>query len=719
MSSVSYDIDTSINIYRRRENILYDRLYDADNVGVAYLKTGDEVLANENISILDRSDTLINNKVQIVDPIIVENVSSYIFKTDQLLITDQILTLTDSSKIGLFWQHIISTENVSRISSSDYTLASGITLSDVQILDKDFDEIEIQQIRVDYNKGLIYNNLQNNIDKQIYYIRYSVRSGSDVETYTEILNNQKIYTLATFDDLDEDLNIINDGRKVYISNKLTESFQIMLPNAQDYGFQILPRAKIELLSFDRLDLTFPWFPRVSNGNFFIRRDSQEYRYYIAQFNNQSWNPEYPYKKIEGEPSTYINNRLFQLNRDKIQNNPTDSIYLDILINDQDDGGLIAFTTNPSLHLTTASNKAIYYYYSFSSKVGMRSVDYLNGLVDVEGYVLDSSYKIYATYYFEEEDFEFDDLDLNPFNNNDILNNRLVLFINPDLDDTESEKTLYYLLIDKDTNQVIESDWSEFNNLAQKMISGKDLFYRGIPDSVSSSSYEIFSDIYTVEGSGDYFVIGDMTVGLGSRIQDLEIRDIRIPGGGLIQDRTSDAKLENPETIWYWDIGKFDGESYPGNASYYVEVPVSIFSGAGGIFTQKQVRDIIEKHTALGVYPIVKAYGVDPYIKDIQPSTTSVYIEWYSYGTDKKYNIYYSIKPNGPWIKSNSSLVSDDSSGNLYTITGLTSGVYYYIMIVGGVLDNQIFVAQCGQPVGPVEENAKSLYNSNIVKVKTL
>lgn len=718
MASIQIDIDTSINIYRRRENILYNELYDADNVGVAYVKVGEEVLASENVSILDRSDTLINNKIQVIEPIVVENSSSYIFETDQIIITDQILTLTDNLKVPLFWQHIIDTDNVPRVSSSDYTLASGTILSDIQILDRDFSRVEIQQKNIDYSKGLIYSNLQNNIDDEIYYIQYTVKSGSDIQTYTEILNNEKIYSIATFDDLDEDLNIINDGRKVYIPNKLEESFQIILPDARDYGFQILPRAKIKILPFDNLDLTFPWFPRISNGNFFIRRDGRQYQYYIAQFDSQSWNPEFPYKKIEEEPSTYINIHLIQLNRDKIQNDPSESMYLDVLINNQNDIGLVAFTTDPSLHDTIASNGAKYYYYSFSSKIGMRSVDYLNGLVDIEGYDLDPSYKIYATYYSEEEDFEFDTIDLNPFNNKDIVDQRLVLFVDPDESDTTSEKTLYYFLVNKDTNKVISSDWDSFDNAAQKTISGKDLFYRGIPDSVSSSSYEIFSDVYAVEGSGDYFILGDLTVGLSARIQNLETRDIRVPGGGLIEDRISDAKKENPEVIWYWDIGKWDGESYPGNASYYIEVPVSVFSGAGGTFTQKQGRDIIERHTALGVYPVIKAYGVDPYITDAEPSTDSIYIEWYSYGSDKLYNVYYSVKPNGPWTKSNSSLISDIYTGNFYTINGLTSGVYYYIMIVGGILSDTTFLPQCGQAIGPVEDGIQDTYNINIAKVKT-
>jgi hypothetical protein len=721
MTSVQSDFDTFINIYRRRENILYSELYDANHAAVAYIRTKEEEpRASDDISVVDKSSSLVSNRVETFDPIVVENSSSYNFETDQVLITDQILTFVNNVKVPLFWQHIISTENLSRVSSTDYTISTGITLSDVKILNKDFEEVDALESGIDFNKGLVYNNLQNNVSNplRIYYIKYTVRSGTDIFTYTEILNNQEIYTVATFDDLDENLNIINDGRKVYIINRLSENFEIVLPEAGTYGFQILSRAKIKILPFDDLDFTFSWFPRISNGNFFTTVEGQKYRYYIGQFESQSWNPNTPYKKVDAEISKYISPNLFRLNRDKVQSNGSQSMYLDVLVNDQDDNGLIAFTTNPSLHGSIATNNAIYYYYSFSTKIGIRSIDYLNGLVDIEGYELESTYNIYSTYYFEEEDFEFDDIDLNPINNPDILNQRLVLFIVPDLDDIDDSKTLYYLLVDK-TSQVIQSDWPSFSNINQLTTEGNRLFYQGRPSFISAvSGDETFASTYAIEGSGNYLVLGEMTVESSVSIKDVTTRDARVPGGGLIESTITAAKQENPEVIWYWDIGKWDGEFYPGNASFYIEVPVSVLSDAGGTFTQKQVRDVVEKHTAFGVYPLIKAYGVDPYIKDVEPSTNSIYLEWYSYGSDKLYNIYYSQKKDGPWTKATSSPISDISTGNSYTIGGLSSGVYYYIIIVGGILDSGNFLAQCGQAIGPVEDGAKTVYGLNVAKVKT-
>lgn len=716
-SQVSCDTDLSLNIFRRRENISYKQDHNIDTAAVSFLKN-DEISALNVVSIIDKSSSLIANRSDATNnSIIIKGTSSYIFETDKMQITDQIITLADLAQVPLFFQHIISTSNVPR--SSEYNLASNVSIVDVKILDKDFREISIQESSVDFNKGIIYNNLENKVGVDIFFIQYSVRIDDDIFTYIEILNNQDIYTLAVFDDLDEDLNIINDGRKVYIVNHIGNEFEFILPTSGDYGFLIKDVSKIKVLSFDSLDFSFPWFPRISNGSFYATVNNEIYRYLIAQFSQQSWNPESPYKRVSNEYSTFLSKGLVALNRNNTYENSSDSLYIDILVNDKYNNGLAAFTTNLSLSETIASNGVEYIYWTFTNKIGIRSVDYLNGLIDIEGYDLDSSYIIRSSYYYEEKDFEFDDIDLNPINNSDILEQKLILFIDPENVNQSKTKTLYYLLMDK-TNRVIESDWTSFDNNTQRLTSGHILYYSGVPSFITpEDNYKIFLDTYTVEGDGIFLTIGELSVDINIDTEDLKPSDIRVAGGGVIEGEVNAAKIENPEVIWYWDIGRWDGEAYPGNASYFVEVPVSVFSGAGGTLTQQQVKDIVNKHTAFGVYSIVKAYGIDPFVTDVEPKVNSILISWPSYNFDVYFNIYYSKKSEGPWTKANSSLVSNNPSGNSYEITGLQTGVEYYIMIIGGELDNiGVFVSQCGQPIGPFDYGVNDFYNTNIVRAKT-
>lgn len=85
----------------------------------------------------------------------------------------------------------------------------------------------------------------------------------------------------------------------------------------------------------------------------------------------------------------------------------------------------------------------------------------------------------------------------------------------------------------------------------------------------------------------------------------------------------------------------------------------------------------------------------------------------------KYNVYYSTTPDGPWIKANITLINDVSSGNSYTITGLTEGVLYYIIVVGGKLNEQgIWVPLSGQSIGPLPNPAKDIANPNMISART-
>ena len=107
-------------------------------------------------------------------------------------------------------------------------------------------------------------------------------------------------------------------------------------------------------------------------------------------------------------------------------------------------------------------------------------------------------------------------------------------------------------------------------------------------------------------------------------------DSRRRGGGIIDFEVDEALQDNPEIQWHWDIGNWDGIPYPGNASYAVEVPVDILEATpSGIFTQQEVKDIVDRHTAFGVYPVVKGYGIDVTISGITPGAENIVIEWFS------------------------------------------------------------------------------------------
>ncbi len=84
-----------------------------------------------------------------------------------------------------------------------------------------------------------------------------------------------------------------------------------------------------------------------------------------------------------------------------------------------------------------------------------------------------------------------------------------------------------------------------------------------------------------------------------------------------------------------------------------------------------------------------------------------------------YNIYKSIDPMGPWELVNEEPIRDSQFGNEYDVTELVNGVLYYIMVVGGRL-NEItgeFEASCGQPLKPGQDVGSETLNPNLVAAR--
>jgi hypothetical protein len=537
MTDVQFDTDVSLNILRRRENYSYRRRTFVRNAGVSYFDSGVS-RANQMISTTDRSGSLVANRVETTgEPVIFNSADSFIAETSNVLITDQFITIQGlSDPIPLFKRHIVNTTNLSRVSATDLTISSGIILTEVEILDDEMNIVDDDNILYDFDEGIIYNNLDPGYDFAtdlylVYYVRYSVSNGTTVSTYIELLDNQDIYTEATFDDLDEDLDLIDDGRKIYFVTYTDSGYEILLPSVDDYAYETKPSSKIALVKPGYLDIDVPWFIRVLNGDFTALVSDIRYRYRIAEFSDQYWDPEQPYKKVVEEQSIVLNDRLIKLGRENIHEDSSSSLYVDVLVDEADGTGVAAFTTNPSRHGTSAPSGVLYYRYSNANQMGIRSVNYVDGILDIVGVSLESDYQITSSYYFEEKEYEFTEVDFNPINNLDILIQRVFLFIDPEAPIEDKLQTVYYGIVDK-KGQIIESNLSTFDNVAQTLTTGETLYYEAVPSFNPAASYVIFITDYSVEGSGIYLVLGDISVEVDSSIDDAVVVDIRISGGSI-------------------------------------------------------------------------------------------------------------------------------------------------------------------------------------------
>jgi hypothetical protein len=709
-----YDTATSENIFRRRELYSFRNRVNYEAIGLSYV-SNDSIAANTALFIADKSSDLIANRLNSTSQYsLAINTSTYSVPTSNFLVTDVFTSPTSTIPYTpLFYKHIISLKNVPRNNPpSDYSLVSGTRLVDMQVVDENFKIVQTPEIILDLTNGIIYNNLANSYDSTtgnstIYYIQYTYRTGNNVTNFIEILNNVHVYTLATFEDLGPDLTIL-PGHKVYLADEATSGgYVITLPSVANYAFQISGTTKIQILDPGPLPSTQPWIIKITNGNVF----SNGYQYHIAEFLNQSWNPIEPIKAVGNETAIIIASNIIKVSESNIYENADIVLYVDILISDSNDKPLYAFTDNPSLIGSVAANGLVYVVWNPIERKGIRSIDLLNGFIDFDGIKLVDSWKVSVNYFYTETNYAYTLIDFNPLDNPSILLNRVVIFLDPDAVGTLSKtQNLYYLIIDK-TGHVIQSNWYKFNNTTQLLLDGNPLFYSEVPSYLTSTypTAEVFLDSYTLEGSGPILVLGELYVGNNSAPFRSQYIDIRQNGGGIREDLVDTLIKINPEISWFWNVGFYDGTAYPGNASYFVEVPANILMGSNGIFYTNQIKDIVARHTAGGVYPVIKAYGIDPVITSIVPGGNFITITWDNY-TEALYNIYYGTNQNGPWTLANPSPLLDIPV-NTYTITGLIGDSQYYFFVVGGMLDEHgNWYPISGQPIGPTASPSTGITN---------
>ncbi len=180
----------------------------------------------------------------------------------------------------------------------------------------------------------------------------------------------------------------------------------------------------------------------------------------------------------------------------------------------------------------------------------------------------------------------------------------------------------------------------------------------------------------------WLVLAEIHAASSSRVDELSVIDLRVPGGVIKSKFGDNAMAIDPRAIWARpEIIRSRGQSIPGDSATVVKVPYTLLKEYGGNFTREQVEAlVIERHLATGVVPVIMFHGAIPNISDIVATSSSLTVTWDSEGEDYSYNIYYSSTSTGPWTLASLVAYSDQVYTNSYTIEGLTSGLTYYVAI---------------------------------------
>jgi len=101
---------------------------------------------------------------------------------------------------------------------------------------------------------------------------------------------------------------------------------------------------------------------------------------------------------------------------------------------------------------------------------------------------------------------------------------------------------------------------------------------------------------------DEYVFGTVTVGFSVGLEEVQIEDIRQPGGGLRQDLH--YRVEGCEHLW--DLGFWDGKPYPIEGSYIIYIPEG--TPPPPYFSEEYLRRLLLSFGTSGTVPVIKYYN---------------------------------------------------------------------------------------------------------------
>jgi hypothetical protein len=671
-----------------------------DAVKLAYAAV-DDIEADDNIVAIDRSMAAPGNSPEFIAGEDSFNDDDYSSFYRSILFTDTYTEEIPSQPVKpLFYRHL---------------LAGDVNVDSIYVLDSSFDKLNpnvyrvVEHLEYDDHGVLtgstdsvgVYNDLQNSFDDDTgelvaYYVQYVDAAGI---TKTVLLSNEPVYKLATFSDMNWITLRLKEWTKAYLVNQVGNHYEFTLPQETNYTvrFGEETRLRVEKPVVDSNDL--PWFVRITNGAFTHTVGTDTYNYHVPEFSNQQFNPVEPYKFVAGEQIEKVGAGLVQL---KHMPTALADLPADIIIKDRDGTVLHALTTN-TLKVGTAHYEDGQVTGATWNSEKILSFDSLSGLVQLD-VTLKDYYNITATYYYTEEYYEFTLVNLNPLINPEVLEHFYVIYLVPETG-AGLETAVHYLKVGRDG---LVKDCSQ-DDISSDVIGLP--YGRPISQSIGSSESGVLGHEFMVHSSGTdgkfdflreytleapsgfpgqdypnrYLVLAELSVIHQTSINDTVILDDRQRGGGIKDEYDEEAKQTNPEVAWYGDIGLGGGIPYPGKGAVIVRIPHCLLDEYGGPFTETEIAEIAKRHMPFGHYPVVEPYGIIPDIGISGASAADkLTVSWPSESSDCTYNVYYSN--GGRFEKHNANPVADNSNGNDYTLTGLTTGLTYYIY-VRAICDN--------------------------------
>lgn len=638
------------------DSIVYSKYLSDKDIPLVYFESS-EVNSNSNLHFSKTHWKVPSNNENLYDNLTYRFYS----KTFTLPFKDVLITTTSTiNKQGydtpLFYKHKRKVKE-----AAAYYIELGETIQ----IDEGF------KIENDY----FYCNYENVFNENTFSYKIFFISGVDLndQSFNELLNLEPAFNKASWKDIDLETGLLIGN--VYEVNQEGENYIYNLRLEQSCSdvtnYYVLPINTniIKLLKPESISIYSPWLPRITNGVCF---DKNTYK--VVDYEMQPFNPIYGVIKLHNKSAYRVSNNLIKLSVNKLKIDPVELLNIEVYIYDSEHNILKVLTTNKQLIGTKYSSTDIVY------TSGISSWDEYYGFVELEQTITNDQL-IEASFFYETDSFIYNEVNLNPFQNEKVLHNKYYFYLinNTDLSIT---RHLHHLLVDEN-NRIIES--SQFPLLINEDLN---------PNTFVSKNLNEFKSIYIYTEStpnNSYMELGEISYNDNAYIDETMTFDYQRE---YELNHTYYKKLLNRN----WKIlqsrygyGK-QGQFFQENNLLFLEVPIKLLNNYGGTYTEEEIDTLLRRKLPAGrdiIIDYIYPKSLLTVNNDV-PKEITIDFTWEEPGTyylERSINVDFSKKEIIYIVESNSltSLSYKDidlETGKLY---------YYSVRINNHLSSNQIGV----------------------------
>ena len=727
---VKNKFDCRINLKDTVEYLRFSTSFEKNTVGISYI-SAPELDVTKNILINDAEHSIGGNNLSEQTEFLK---LTDLFSTDyaNFLLTDVFKTV-DGEYVPLYLRHDLSHETLG-VSHLEVLNANGTPV------DPDLWSFHDEESTYGVSSKYIYTNLECFLNKKektykTYYIRY--KSLETQESKTVLLDTKPFYERASF--------ATTRTRRDYILTEEPGSYQIEVvfdslnysptpyASGQRYSLKIQEKSVIKI---DPPAASTPgerWYLRVSPGDLQTAGD----RYWVPELYSQQYRPVYPFRTASEKEAVLIEPDLIKTDIFPIANLGIEGYFVEVIVKDKAGAVVRAFSNNPDADNFVTKNGFIADIFFETDKI--ESVSSNSGFIKLKEKI-SSEYRVFLNYRYIEKYYTYQTLSVNPSISPEILGKRIVMYCKPNA----STQAIHHLIVQDDgvivgasetprlesvfgeasggtetslvdTTLDTEDYYSNYeleissgDNSGRKVrIAGYDagnktlVLAHSLPAPIAKGTlYQInkkvtsYTSIDTVLGTSEDYIgweeeaqnnrdkkLADVFVIQTVSIDDITSFDARIEGGGLKEKVVNSAMKLQDESRWYWDVGNFDGDPYPGMSSVLVELPRHILKELDGPFSREQALSVVQKHMAEGSYPVIKYYDSSTEITKVIPGNGQIYLSWRIISASK-YNIYVGNSGDNLGL-----MKSEPGTRGETILDGLENNKEYFIQVepvVGGI-----------------------------------